>query len=436
MKKKRVLIISEEAWRNEDNGGNVLTNLFGPLADEFEFAQIYCRPVKPNNNVCKKYFHLSTADMMHAVFFFKKYGYSFNYNDCDIEKVISSSQTTTKIWYKIKQYPWGILFLIRDILFMLSRWRTKELNDFVTDFDPDIIFAPMYGNVYMHLIDRYVAKITGKKLISYVSDDHLTFRQYSWSPIYWLNRLRLRRQIIKTSKNYSLLYTMTDEQKVEYEQILNIPMKILKKAKPFKVAHFQEKLNKPLRLIYGGNLSANRSETLSHIRKALCNINKNGKVAELAIYTQSYISPKMRNTLHDGDNSFLMGKVSLEELTNQYNKSDILLHVESFNRKARLQTRLSFSTKIIDLMHSCRCIVAICWDESSPYRYLNGNDLAYCISSEGDIESSLKYLFEHPSLINGYAYKAWNFGALNHNIKVVENELRSDLIKHLDDRLT
>ena len=55
MIKKRVLIISDESWRNEDNGGIGLTNLFGPLTDEFEFAQIYCRPVKPNNDVCKKY---------------------------------------------------------------------------------------------------------------------------------------------------------------------------------------------------------------------------------------------------------------------------------------------------------------------------------------------------------------------------------------------
>lgn len=429
MNRKRVLIVSEEAWRDEDNGGNVLSNLFGPLTDEFEFAQIYCRPVKPNNKVCKKYFHLSTAEMIRSVLLYKKYGYSFNYEHNDVDQKMRSSENATKIWNKVKQYQWGIFFLLRDLLFRLSRWRTDELKRFITEFNPDIVFAPMYGSVYMHLIDRYVAKITGKKLVSYVSDDHLTFRQYSFSPIYWFNRLRLRWQIFKTSKFYSLLYTMTDEQKEEYESILNVPMKVLKKAKPFEIANFQIELNKPVRLIYGGNLSANRSQTLGAIRKALISINKNRKVAEMVIYTQSHISSRLYRLLHDGDNSFLMGKVTMEELTDQYSKSDILLHVESFNRKQRLQTRLSFSTKLIDLMHACRCIVAVCWEESSPFRFLNGNDLAYCISSENDIESALRNLLERPSLIYEYAHRAWDFGALYHNTRVVEIELRKDFTK-------
>lgn len=434
MNRKRVLIISEEGWRNEDNGGNVLSNLFGPLTDEFEFAQIYCRPVMPDNEVCHKYFHLSVVDMMRSVLKFKKFGYAFIYKRNEQAIDAKTSENAKKAWLKLKQYQWGIFFLIRDLLFWMSRWRTKELRDFIMEYNPDIIFAPMYGSVYMHLIDRYVAKLTGKKLISYVSDDHLSYRQYSWSPIYWFNRLRLKKEIIKTSKYYSLLYTMTDEQKTEYEPILNVPMKILKKAKPFKTAYFQEELHKPIRLIYGGNLSANRSQTLGAIREALQNININGKVAELVIYTQSHINSRIHKLLHDGENSFLMGEVSLEELTCQYYKSDILLHVESFNLQPRLQTRLSFSTKLIDLMHACRCVVAICWEESSPYRYLKRNDLAYCISSENEIESALKNLFENPYLISDYAHRAWDFGALYHNTEVVENELRSDLLKQIDSK--
>ena len=36
--KKKILIISAEVWRPESDGGNVLTNLFSNLKDEFEFA--------------------------------------------------------------------------------------------------------------------------------------------------------------------------------------------------------------------------------------------------------------------------------------------------------------------------------------------------------------------------------------------------------------
>ena len=40
----KVLVISAEVWRNDKNGGNVLSNIFGDTG--YEFAQIYCNPGK------------------------------------------------------------------------------------------------------------------------------------------------------------------------------------------------------------------------------------------------------------------------------------------------------------------------------------------------------------------------------------------------------
>lgn len=422
-KKHRILIISAEAWRDEDNGGNVLSNLFSPLLDEFEFAQIYCSPALPRNNVCKKYFHLSEVDMLHSVWKWKKFGSVIDYAT-DSTPINDSSINELN---QYKRHKWEVLYTIRDFLWRISRWKTAALKQFILDFNPDIIFAPMYGAVYMHRIDCYVAKLTGKQLISYVSDDHLTFRQHSWSPIFWLNRLRLHHQVIKTAQYYSLLYTMTKEQKDEYEPVLKVPMKILKKAKDFQQPTFQTQVHSPIRLIYGGNLSGNRSRTLSKIKEALSKINQNTIIAQLVIYTQTPITPKIRKMLDDNRNSFLYGKISSKELAHQYQESDILLHVESFERRPRLQTRLSFSTKIIDLIAACRCVVAICWSESSPYKYLSQNNIGFCIENEEEIESKLSYLFSHPQILNEYAHRAWDFGCKYHHSALVTAELRNDL---------
>lgn len=286
----------------------------------------------------------------------------------------------------------------------------------------------MYGGCFMHFINRYVFKVAQKKVISYVSDDHLTFRQYSWSPMFWMYRLFLRYEVKKTATFYSLLYTMTQEQMQEYEPILQVPMKILKKAKDFTQPTFQQQLHFPIRIIYGGNLSGNRTRTLEAIRTALSHINKNQIVAQLYIYTQTFITPDVQKRLHDGKHSFLMGKVSLNELYEQYQASDILLHVESFERQSRLLTRLSFSTKIIDLMYACRCIVAVCWKESSPYRYLHDNDIAFCISAENEIEDRLAFLLKHPNIISEYAQKAWYYGAEHHQTKQVQRNIYNDFV--------
>lgn len=178
--------------------------------------------------------------------------------------------------------------------------------------------------------------------------------------------------------------------------------------------------------MYGGNLSGNRARTLSIIRDALSKINENGVIAQLFIYTQTPFTETEKGKLHDGTNSFLMGKVSKEQLENEYAVSDILLHVESFEPKNRLMTRMSFSTKIIDLMQACRCIVAICREESSPYKYLNGNGIGYCIKSEAEIESKLRILISHPQMMNDYAKRAWEFGKKNHQSKDITDYLRRD----------
>ena len=53
----RVLIVSAEVWQDKTNGGNVLSNLFEGL--DWEFAQIYCNPGTPENNLCKRYYQIT-----------------------------------------------------------------------------------------------------------------------------------------------------------------------------------------------------------------------------------------------------------------------------------------------------------------------------------------------------------------------------------------
>ena len=143
----------------------------------------------------------------------------------------------------------------------------------------------MYYDIHLHRLDRYVAKLTKKKLISYVYDDHLSLRQYSWSPVYWYNRLVLRYNVKKTAKYYSLLYTMTQEQMDEYQPILKVPMKILKKGGDFNGEMIiKEKLDKPLKIVYGGNLFYHRDKLLCKLAEALENINRNEIKAQRHIY--------------------------------------------------------------------------------------------------------------------------------------------------------
>lgn len=427
MSKRRILIISGEAWRDESNGGNVLSNLFAPLAEDYEFAQIYTNAALPSNKLCTHYFHLSESEMLQTVFKQKPFGSILSEKDLNKKDEEKPYHVGTN-FSLIKKFLLNTAFLLQDLLWRFSKWKTPQLKQFILDYDPDLIFAPMYYGIHLHRLDRYVAKLTDKPLVSYVSDDHLTFKQFSFSPIYWFNRLILIHNVKSTAKHYSLLYTMTQEQLNEYEPILKVPMKVLKKAGDFKdQPKYSIDKNQPFVISYGGNLIYNRFETLAKLAQAVRVVNKNKKHFILNIYSQTPITTEIKLLLHDEEHSFLKGKVTLKELELAYANSDILLHVESFNLKQKLLTRLSFSTKIIDLLHSGRCIMAICWNKSSPYLYLKNEDAALCVDNVSSIEEVLTNILDDPSILEQYAEKAWNCGLRNHNREQVIFDFKKDI---------
>jgi glycosyltransferase involved in cell wall biosynthesis len=431
MKKKRILIISNEAWRGESNGGNVLSNMFESFTSEFEFAQIYTNPSMPKNNICENYFHLSEANVISAVLRNKSIGRKLTRNQILNQSKIVESDSSKKTLTILKKINLPVFHIIQNMLWKLVKWKTPELEKFILDFNPDVVFAPMYYNVFMHSIDRYVSILTQKKLISYVSDDHLTWQQFSLLPIFWFNRWILRKNVIKTAKYYLVLYTMTDEQLQEYQEILKVKMKILKKTGNFESKPiFITEVKKPIILTYGGNLIYNRYKTLHKLVQAINNVNSNGVQMQLQIATQTPITKKLKQLLHDGKNSVLLGKLTDIELKEQYAKSDIVLHVESFDLKQRLLTRLSFSTKIIDLFSTAKCILAICCNKSSPYKYFKKEDAALLVDSISAIEERLNEILENKELLLEYSEKSWECGKRNHNVTEVAGNLKQDFLKY------
>ena len=75
----RVLIISAEVWRDDTNGGNVLTNLIGSL--DAEVAQIFCNPGEPQNNICKKYYQMTDGMVMRSALRHRPIGRCIEYDD-------------------------------------------------------------------------------------------------------------------------------------------------------------------------------------------------------------------------------------------------------------------------------------------------------------------------------------------------------------------
>ena len=429
----RVLIISHEVWSENNNGGNVLSNIFSDF--DAEFAQIYCSPGVPNNKLCKRYFQLTDKMVLNGIGRNHKVGQKVSYDEYphQLEANIVSDVEEKKWYFSIfKKYRFSIFTTIRELLWKVAPWKSKELENFILDFNPDIIFAPCYSHLFMLRLDRYVKNIAKVNMVSYISDDSYSLRQFNLSPFYWMNRLLSRVSIKKTFKEYCLVYTMTDEQFNELKQALGANMKLLRKAGDFSKECKKVNVNDPIRIVYAGGIYINRWKILAQIGDEIRKINKDGIKIRLDIFTQNTVSNKQRELLNDDINIFLHPAISQNELVNVYKSSDIALHVESFELKYRLITRLSFSTKIVDCLASTCAVMAISWKEHAGLKYLRKEDAAICIDDLSSLHAVLEDLSKCPDLILNFANKAWSCGVRNHQIDKISEDLLKDFKNYIN----
>ncbi len=421
----RILVLSDEVWNDKIHGNNVTSNWFEGM--EAEFANIYARPGSPFNKCCRRYFQITDKMMFKSIIKGVSAGKKVQYAEEDdaVGKLFAEAEPK-KLYSFLKSISGDLLRLTRELLWLLGRYNKKAMAEFINDFKPDVIFTERKACCKMLRLEKTVRQLTDAPMFAFTGDDEYSLKQFKLSPFFWINRFMTRRSLRKAVKNYKIYYTLSYEQKLDYEKRFGCRCKILQKCGSFNGDLNVHKASDPIKLIYAGKFYCNRWKALAKISEALREINAQSTKMILQIYTKDKITKKQNRLLNDGKNSFIMGAVTPEQLKEIYGKSDIALHVESMDLKYRLETRLSFSTKIIDCIFSGCAVMAYCWEEHSGLTYLKREDAAFCISDDKELKSTLLSIAENPQLITEYAQKAKECGERNHLRENVREMLLHD----------
>lgn len=413
-----ILVISYEAWRETNNGGNVLSNIFSAFPND-NIAQIYCSGELPENGICKKYFQISESMLLT-----RQKGRQLEEKDYLPSKDRQDSALENKINSLIPKPLKHLSQLARETMWTVMNWKTKELDAFVSDFKPDIIFAPCYYYYHVSKVALYAKGIAKCPMISYISDDNYSLRQICFAPSFWINRLITRKWIRSMFAESALIYTMTQLQKTEYEKIFKRPMKLLCKSASFDrvIRHH----GNPVTFIYAGSLYVNRWKIIEALADSVSGVNDKTTKAQLHIFSGSELSPRLEQKLNDGKNTFFHGLIPYQALEEWYKKSDVAVFAESFDLKNRLVTRLSFSTKIIDCLSSGCAVLAVGPADQGGMAYLKDNDAAVCVNNIKELPEKVRALVENKDLIVSYSEKANQLGKKNHMKADIERGLRKD----------
>lgn len=426
----RILILSNSEWDDSNSFGSSFTSIFGGLED-VEIANIYCRSGLPNTQTATRFYQITENTLLQNLRNRNNLSGKVVLNRTDKEQAKPDvfSKRQLKFVNFARNTRWVFLFWLKGFIWFFGRWNSDELRKFVDNFEPDLIFLPIYYSVHLNRIGIFLKNYSNTSMIGYVSDDNYTLKQFSLSPFYWIDRFVKRKWVKKAVEQCELLYVISKEQKKDYDLAFNRNCKILYKGARFdNIDYVQKNYDFPYKLIYTGNIGDNRHESLALIGKALDELNNElGDIANLLIYSASPLNKRMRSDLSRHKSIALIGKVSKHEVDIIQKTADVLIHVEPLDIKGKFQSRHSFSTKLVDYFTRSSCIFVVGWKKSASIAYLMEHNAALSAENYSEIVIKLRDLFLNPGMFNYYSKNAYLLGRKNHNIEFIQNELLKDL---------
>lgn len=408
----KVLAISLNAWR-QDSGRSLQTDLFGYWSKD-RLAQIYTKSDPPYTEVCDKFFRISENAVLRSVFNRKEVGEEVR--NCEsADEITAKAVEQEKKLYNLahKKKSW-FLTLARELVWSLGKWKSQALENFVSQYDADVYFVPIYPVIYIAKLQLYILKKLPKPYVCFLSDDNYSYKPCGKNPLAYLHRFLLRKKVKELAENCSGMFCGTTYQAKLTDELFGTHAKVLSRGIDYSDKVFKEyQPHKPLKMVYTGNLLIGRVYALEDVAKALALINKNETKITLDIYTDTPLSKRSKKVL---DSSFctVHGAVARSEIESIQREADVLVFAESLKKGYSMKARLSFSTKLTDYFAAGKCIFAVGDREIAPIRHLEDNDAAIIACQKNEILNKLCNICESPEIINTYAKKAFDCGKNNH----------------------
>ena len=420
----KVLVVSTNAWV-DGSGVNTLINLFENW-DVNRVAQIYTKSEFPNTKVCNRFFQISEQKVLKSLLNFRiKTGQEVS------NKQVISNEASKNLEIEKKRYKksgrFFLLSFMREIVWLLGRWKTKALLDYIKSVDPDILFLPVYPTIYMGLIQLYVVKKTHKPYVCYISDDNYTYKSITKSPLHIIHRFFLRKTVKKLILNCNQLMVIAPKQKEEYDKIFCKNSIIITKGIDTEQRYDRFNVHKPIRMLYTGKTIIGREKTLFLIANSLNRINSSELKIVFDIYTSDTV--KKYTDFMKIPGVKIHPPVSLAEVQELQNEADILVFVEALDKRHRNIARLSFSTKITDYLKSGKCIFAVGSKNIAPIDYFLKENSAIVSTSAEQVFVNLEKMVQNQNLIVQYGINAYECGKRNHNKELMRNRFKNILVE-------
>lgn len=430
MKENRILIISHNPINSSGSMGKTIKSLVSQY-EKKDLAQVYIVEGAPSLSVCSNYWFLSDTSQI------KLMNMEFMGRRIDpTEKDYNSDQgylnfNGSKIFHWLKN---GNIFrLIRNAFWMRNTELSAEFRNWLDLFQPTKILFIAGDNTGLYKLTKLISDIYNINVSIYYTDDFIF--QKSTSVFHSILKQRIKIAFSKLSDNLDSLIVISEKMKEKYAKSLyNGKIEILMnavdtqlKSEMFSLVNVNHSKVRIIKIGYFGGLYLNRDKVITKLAKVILQYNLD-YASRMEFRLDIYSKQDILKNIND-KNKFVryLGFIGEDELATKQNEYNILLHVESFDKKMINKTRYSISTKIPEYLAIPRVILAIAPPHVASFEYLSEKSTNYCSSSfESDaIYGTLRKIdttfatTEHSIL-----EKNLELAQKNHNIIVQQNKLR------------
>lgn len=429
-KSPKILVITVSSW-NRRVGSNTWSTLLQQYGSE-NVANICIRDEIPDNPVCSRYFNISENRVLKSIIKRNiKTGKETapSLESAEINEDLSEHNERYKKMKKKRRYS---MLMAREIIWKAGKWRTSELDEFLDSFNPDIILHSMEGYIHLNRIILYAIKRTGAAAIGYVWDDNFTYKQ-SKRIGYKIYRFFQRKSLKKLASQTQEFFAISDMTKREADAFFGINCKILTKPLNSIPCVEYERIEKPINILYTGNLNIGRDQSLLKLTKVVGEKFKEEFVID--VYTQTELSEDKKKLIEESGVCTIHAPIPQSEVLEKQKKADMLLFLEDIDGPNAHTARLSFSTKITDYLSSGKCILAIGCPDTAPMQYFIENNTAIVAASEVEIALKLEEITNDSGLLIKYAENAREIGIKNHSKDRVLSVFAETISSALEDRM-
>lgn len=423
----RVLIIGHNVFSETNNMGKTLLSYFQDFSPD-ELAEFYIQQKTPKNaTVCARYYRVTDREALKSVLG-KKVGTSYHLTE-SVPEVTDAETTGTQ--EAIRQYGRNkspLVFALRNGIWGLSHWDTKELRAWLTDFDPELIFFMSGDFAFMYDITLKIQKLLNKPLVVCCVDDYCIYNRNEGSALGRALHRGYLRSVRRVMEKAACILTISDSLSEAYEKLFDRPCRTLHTN-----AKRREINNSAVRdkVAYFGNLDFHRNETLTEIGQTVKKLGLPG-LDGIEVWSAE-TDPNNLAGLTEENGVRFRGRIPPTEVGPRMDECLAVIHTEAFREETVKMVEYSVSTKIADSLLNGPCLIAYGPEGIASIDYLKKNRAAYVITRPEDLEAGLRELLTDGALRDEILKNARALAARNHDAAVCPKQLRAWL-RDLADR--